>query len=112
MNLVILELVNDKYIICDLERLDDEPSYYLKNPYVILENYDYYDTDKELDVIIPYVLLSKKEERTGVAYEYITLEKYPKFTIDEGCLMYTDKIITMVEPELKVAELYVKVIGG
>jgi hypothetical protein len=112
MNLVILELVNDKYIICDLERLDDEPSYYLKNPYIILENYAYLEKNKELEVTDHYVLLTKKEESIGVSYEYITLEKYPKFTNDEGCLMYTDKIITMVEPELKVTELYVKVIGG
>ena len=85
MNVAVLQLINDRYIICDLEMLEEEPCYYLKNSYEVIDN--------------------------GYPKNDVKFVKYPKFTEDEGCLMHTDKIITMIDPEPRIIELYMKVIG-
>lgn len=95
MNIAVLQLVTKDYIICDLELLDEEPCYYLKRAHVI----------KRCEENTSSLSIKYNE------YSYITLESYPLFTNDEGCLMHTEKIVTMVEPDPRVAELYLKVIG-
>ena len=82
MNVALVQLVNSSYVICDLELLEEEPCYYMKNAYEVTE--DSHD---------------------------VKFTKYPKFTEDEGCLMHTEKIITMVDPSPRIVEEYMKVIG-
>lgn len=83
MNVALVQLINNDYVVCDLELLEEEPCYYMKNAYVI------------------------KHNESGK----LNFQKYPEFTDDEGCLMHTDKIITMVDPKPSVVEEYMKVIG-
>lgn len=83
MNIAILHLVSNDYVICDLEMLEEEPCYFLKNAQRITEN-------------------NKGE---------LEFNKYPSYTEDEGCLLHTDKIITMADPEPRIVESYMKVIG-
>jgi hypothetical protein len=84
VNVALVQLVNNSYVICDLELLEEEPCYYLKNAYEVNES----DLNNEV---------------------YFT--KYPKYTEDEGCLMHTEKIITMIDPSPRIVEKYMKVIG-
>lgn len=83
MNVALVQLINSDYVVCDLELLEEEPCYYMKNAYVIKNN----------------------------EFGELRFKKYPEFTDDEGCLMHTDKIITMVDPKPSVVEEYMKVIG-
>lgn len=84
MNIALVQLVNNSYVICDLELLEEEPCYYLKNAYEIKES----------------------------ASDEVEFVRYPKFTDDEGCLMHTEKIITMIDPSPRIVESYMKVIDA
>jgi hypothetical protein len=86
VNVALVQLVNNSYVICDLELLEEEPCYYMKNAYEIKED-------------------------PLLGFNGVQLVKYPKYTEDEGCLMHTEKIITMVDPSPKIVESYMKVIG-
>lgn len=83
MNVALIQLINSNYVVCDLELLEEEPCYYMKNAYTIKYN----------------------------EFGELKFKKYPEFTDDEGCLMHTDKIITMVDPKPSLVEEYMKVIS-
>jgi hypothetical protein len=77
MNLHVIELINDKIIIADVEELDEEPSCFLKNCREIL------DVDGT-----------------------ITFRKWPLYTDESDTLIYSKRIISISTPSDEVASLY------
>jgi len=83
MNLHVMELINNKFIIADVEELDEEPSCYLKNCREII------DTDGT-----------------------ITFRKWPMYTDETDTLIYSNRIVTISTPSEEVATLYKKTINS
>ena len=83
MNLHVIELINNSYIIADVEDLEEEPSCYLKNCREII------DDGNE-----------------------ITLRKWPKYTDETDTLIYSNRIVTISEPSSDLETLYKKIINS
>jgi hypothetical protein len=77
MNLHVIELINDKIIVADVEELDEEPSCFLKNCREII------DVDGT-----------------------ITFRKWPLYTDESDTLIYSKRIISISTPSDEVASLY------
>ena len=73
MNLHVIELINNSFIIADVEDLDEEPSCYLKNCREILENGD-----------------------------DIELKKWPRYTDEVDTLIHSNRIVTISKPSEEV----------
>jgi hypothetical protein len=120
MNIKLIQLTTNDYIICEYEELDEEPSLYMKNPYKV-ETLTYWDYDEDDKHFPPYnaVFLSKTEEKNikngketiTVQNDYAQLEKYPLFTNDVDILLNSDKIMTIIEPKPEILNLYTKLIS-
>lgn len=120
MNVQLLLLISNDYIICDLEELDEEPSVYMKNPYKVdpLTYWDYNDEDKHFPPENAVFLKATKEknikdgkETVTIQTDYAQLDKYPHFTNDDDVLMRSDRIITVMEPTPEILDLYTKLIS-
>ena len=83
MNLHVMELINNKIIIADVEELDEEPSCYLKNCREII------DIDGT-----------------------ITFRKWPMYTDETDTLIYSNRIVTISTPSEEVSTLYKKAINS
>jgi len=83
MNLHVIELINNKLIVADVEELDEEPSCFLKNCREIIE------TDGT-----------------------ITFRKWPMYTDETDTLIYSNRIVTISTPSEEVATLYKKAINS
>ena len=83
MNLHVIELVNNKIVVADVEELDEEPSCFLKNCREII------DTDGT-----------------------ITFRKWPLYTDETDTLIYSNRIVSISTPSDEVANLYKKVINS
>lgn len=83
MNLHVLELINNKIIVADVEELDEEPSCFLKNCREII------DVDGT-----------------------ITFRKWPLYTDETDTLIYSKRIISISTPSDEVANLYKKTINS
>jgi len=77
MNLHVIELINEKIVVADIEELDEEPSCFLKNCREII------DTDGT-----------------------ITFRKWPMYTDETDTLIYSNRIITISTPSDEVESLY------
>ena len=77
MNLHVIELINQKIVVADIEELDEEPSCFLKNCREIIDN-------------------------DGI----ITFRKWPMYTDETDTLIYSNRIITISTPSDEVASLY------
>jgi PHP family Zn ribbon phosphoesterase len=120
MNIKLIQLTNNDYIICEYEELDEEPSLYMKNPYRVTEltYWDYNDEDKHFP---PYnaVFLKSTEEKNikdgketiTIQSDYAQLERYPSFTNDVDILLNSDKIMTIIEPCPEILNLYTQLIS-
>ena len=63
MNIKVLQLITQDYVICDLEELDEEPSVYMKNPYKIIDlTYWEHNEDDSHVAQQPSVFLGKSVE--------------------------------------------------
>ncbi len=120
MNVKLLLLVSNDYVVCDLEELDEEPSVYMKHPYKVdpLTYWDYNDEDKHFPPDNAVFLRTTEEknikdekETITVQTDYAQLTKYPEFTNDDDVLMRSDRIITVVDPSPEVLNLYTKLIS-
>lgn len=83
MNLHVIELINNKVVIADVEELDEEPSCFLKNCREII------DTDGT-----------------------ISFRKWPLYTDETDTLIYSNRIVSISTPSDEVANLYKKVINS
>ncbi len=120
MNIKLVQLINNDYIICELEELDEEPSLYMKHPYRVAEltYWDYNEEDKHFP---PYnaVFLQSTEEKNikdgkemiTIQSDYAQLTSYPSFTNDTDVLLNSDRIMTIIEPKPEIAKLYMEMIA-
>jgi len=121
----VLLLKNNKYIIAEIEQLDEEPSCYLKNCFEIT-NEGYYDNEnrKPHDPPTQGVLLSKREYEEDwtkddgevklvkyADFEYAVLEKFPRYSSVNECLIYSNEILTAYDPQNEILELYKKLVN-
>ena len=83
MNLHVIELVNNKIVVADVEELDEEPSCFLKNCREII------DIDGT-----------------------ITFRKWPLYTDETDTLIYSNRIVSISTPSDEVSNLYKKVINS
>jgi hypothetical protein len=120
MNIKLIQLTNNDYIICEYEELDEEPSLYMKNPYKVepLTYWDYNDEDKHFPPDNAVFLKTTTEknlkdgkEITVVQTDYAQLDKYPSFTNDVDILLNSDKIMTIIEPKPEILQLYLKLVS-
>ena len=83
MNLHVIELINNKVVVADVEELDEEPSCFLKNCREII------DIDGT-----------------------ITFRKWPLYTDETDTLIYSNRIVSISTPSDEVSNLYKKVINS
>ena len=77
MYLHVIELINNKVVVADVEELDEEPSCFLKNCREII---DIDDT--------------------------ISFRKWPQYTDETDTLIYSNRIVSISTPSDEVASLY------
>jgi hypothetical protein len=120
MNIKLVQLINNDYIICDLEELDEEPSLYMKHPYKVdeLSYWDYNEDDKHYPPFNAVFLRKTEEKNTKkgeesivVQTDYAQLTPYPPFTNDTDVLLNSDRIMTIIEPKPEIAKLYMELIA-
>jgi hypothetical protein len=120
MNIKLIQLINNDYIICEYEELDEEPSLYMKNPYRVLDltYWDYNDKDKHFPPDNAVFLRTTEEknikdekEIVTIQTDYAQLVRYPLFTEDVDILLNSDKIMTIVEPCSEILTLYTQLIA-
>jgi small nuclear ribonucleoprotein (snRNP)-like protein len=83
MNLHVIELVNNKVVVADVEELDEEPSCFLKNCREIID-------------------------KDGT----ISFRKWPQYTDETDTLIYSNRIVSISTPSDEVANLYKKSINS
>ena len=118
---VILLKDRDSYLIGSVSELDEEPSFLIENCFSIVECAEYGETPSELKKRaktlegthseISLKQISETDEKEWWAYNYIVLERYPKFTSQTHLFLTSDAIFTILEPERAVLDLYTKVAG-
>lgn len=121
----VLLLRNDKYVIAEIEQLDEEPSCYLTNCFEIQEEF-FYDSETRTPHIPPEngVLISKKEYEDefvkddgtvklnkGADFTYVVLTRFPKHSKSNDCLMHSNELVTMCDPQDEILELYKKMVN-
>jgi len=128
MNIKVIQLITKDYIVCDLEELDEEPSVYMKNPFLVenLTEFEYSrDKRKRKHVQRPHTVLidtveyqetmldddGNEVEEISTEYEYAYLKPYPEFTNDRDILFNSDRIMTIFEPKPEIAKLYMELIA-
>jgi hypothetical protein len=118
---VILLKDRESYLIGSVSELDEEPTFLIENCFSIVECAEYGETPSELKKRaktlegthseISLKQISETDEKEWWAYNYIVLERYPKFTSQTHLFLTSDAIFTILEPERAVLDLYTKVAG-
>lgn len=130
MEIKILVLKNDKYIISEIVERDEEPACLLVNPKEIELDWFYnYSEHQEVDIE------EKIQNRNRVLYEtnidkwtttnddgqtvdksrtvrkYAELKNFPPYTHQKQVLLNSFDILTIVDPDPEILSLYRKVVG-
>jgi hypothetical protein len=118
---VILLKDRESYLIGSVSELDEEPTFLIENCFSIVECAEYGVSPSELKKRaktlegthseISLKQISETDEKEWWAYNYIVLERYPKFTSQTHLFLTSDAIFTILEPERAVLDLYTKVAG-
>jgi hypothetical protein len=118
---VILLKDRESYLIGSVSELDEEPAFLIENCFTIVECAEYGEIPSELNKRakklegahseISLKQISENDEKEWWAYNYIVLERYPKFTSQTHLFLTSDAIFTILEPERAVLDLYAKVAG-
>lgn len=120
MNIKLIQLINNDYIICEYEELDEEPSLYMKNPYRVVDltywDYKEGDSHEPPENTILLGVSTEKNIKDGIETictqtDYVQLEQYPKYTNDVDILLNSDKIMTIIEPKPEILNLYTQLIS-
>lgn len=118
---VILLKDRNEYLIGNVTELDEEPAFLVENCFKIVECAEYGEDPDELknrakkleghQSEISLKEISENNDKQWWAYDYIVLERYPKFTSQTHLFLTSDAIFTILEPERAVLDLYTKVAG-
>ena len=118
---VILLKDRESYLIGSVSELDEEPAFLIENCFAIVECAEYGEDASQLKTTanklegdqseISLKEISEIEDKQWWAYNYIILERYPKFTSQTHLFLTSDAIFTILEPERAVLDLYTKVAG-
>lgn len=118
---VILLKDKDDYLVGNVSELDEEPSILIENCFKIVPCCEYGADPKNLksrakqlegdhsEISLRQVDYS--EEKEWWVYEYITLERYPRYTSQTHLFLTSEAIFTILDPERAVLDLYTKVAG-
>lgn len=110
----------DKYLIGKVSELDEEPSYLVENCYEIVECSEYGDDPEKLEKRAHslegrHLKTSARKidegdsDKDWYAYEYAILQQYPKFAAQRDLFLTSDTILSILDPEQGVLDLYRKV---
>jgi hypothetical protein len=118
---VILLKDRESYLVGNVTELDEEPAFLIENCFSIVECAEYGEDPSELkkrakklegvQSEISLKEISETDDKQWWAYNYIILERYPKFTSQTHLFLTSDAIFTILEPERAVLDLYTKVAG-
>lgn len=108
--------LND-YLIGSVTELDEEPSILIENCYRIVECAEYGDTPENLEKraysLEPnHVKISARKIDEGAVdkdwyvYEYVILEKYPKYSSQRDLFLTGEAIFTIVDPSKEILSAY------
>ena len=118
----MLCLKNQEYLIAEVEERDEIPECLLINPYKVVElGYWDYSNQEKTHVPNPDALfIGKSEEKENdkdgeiiitIQYDYILLEKFPKYTNQTQVYLRADDILTLADPTNLMVEYYKKTVG-
>lgn len=118
----MLCLKNQEYLISEIEERDEIPECLLTNPYKVIElGYWDYSNQERTHVPNPDALfIGKSEERENdkngeiiitIQYDYILLEKFPKYTNQTQVYLRAEDILTLADPTNLMVEYYKKTVG-
>lgn len=125
----IFVLRSDKrYYIGEITELDEEPAFFAENVYELCEGYTWGDSQEQAEGRVPAdgILIESKEEQIVVLprdeakeeinresweCEYITLRRFPRYTTQRHVFLTSDQIMTILDPEPKVLDLYNRLSG-
>lgn len=119
------------YYIGQVSELEEEPAFFVENVFEIVDGYAWGKNEEEAISRISksdtlYHITSSQEEnllyplkgkesveepKTSWEIEYISLRKYPKYTPQRHMFLTTDQIMTILDPEPEVLDLYRKTAG-
>jgi hypothetical protein len=118
---VILLKDRESYLVGNVTELDEEPAFLIENCFTIVECAEYGEDPSELkrrakklegdQSEISLKEISENDDKQWWAYNYIIMERYPKFTSQTHLFLTSDAIFTILEPERAVLDLYTKVAG-
>lgn len=119
----VIVLKNQDYLIAQIEEREESPECLLTNPYRIIDM-SYWDySNREQKHVAPEgaVFVEQSEEteineKTGeevitTQTDYITLQKFPRYTTQSQVYLRSDDILTICDPGHLVLECYQKTVG-
>jgi hypothetical protein len=104
--------------------LDEEPALFLQNCYKVVECAEYGEDPESLErrayaLENDHVKLSARKVDEGAVdkkdwyvYEYVILEKFPKYSQQRDIFLTTESIFTILDPEEQVLKLYNRCLGS
>jgi hypothetical protein len=118
---VILLKDREDYLIGNVSELDEEPTFLIENCFRIVECAEYGEDPanlqsraSKLEANHLQISLRQIDENGGKdwwVYEYIILERFPKYTSQTHIFLTSAAVFTILEPERAVLDLYTKVAG-
>lgn len=121
VKLLLLQQNPNEYLIGTLTELDEEPALFLQNCYKIVECAEYGEDPESLERKAHTLendhvkLLARKVDegdKDWYAYEYLILEKFPKYSQQRDIFLTTESIFTILDPEEQVLKLYNRCLGS
>ena len=116
-------LKNQDYLIAQIEEREESPECLLTNPYRIIDMsyWDYSNREQKHVAPAGAVFVEQSEEteineKTGeevitTQTDYITLQKFPRYTTQSQVYLRSDDILTICDPGHLVLECYQKTVG-
>lgn len=114
---VLLLRGDENYYIGQVTELDEEPMFLFENCYKIVECAEYGTDAAEIEKRAhslegTHLKVSAKKidegEKDYYVYEYVILQKYPKYTTQREIFLTSDAIATILDPEEAILGLYKK----
>jgi hypothetical protein len=121
VKLLLLQQNPNEYLIGSLTELDEEPALFVQNCYKIVECAEYGADPENLvsrahTLENDHVKLSARKVDEGskdwYVYEYVILEKFPKYSDQRDLFLTTDSIFTILDPTEEILKLYNRCLGS